>query len=162
MPPAIRPYRADDRAAVKGVFFRAVREGSAHHYTAAQRMAWAPSADPDLTVPDKLRDQWCWVAQEAGQITGFMSLCRDGLLDMAFVIPEVMGTGTATALYTVLLDQARAAGLPRMTVEASPYSHGFLRKHGWQVDWQGDRIYDGIAFFSYKMSLMLNQPPHTG
>jgi hypothetical protein len=66
-----------------------------------------------------------------------------------------MGTGTATALYAALLARARAENLPRLTVEASPYSHGFLRKQGWQVDWQGDRLYRDMAFYGYKMSLVL-------
>ena len=153
--PTIRPYRATDRAATALVFYRAVREGTHHHYTEAQRAAWAPSPTPDLTKPNKLLDQWAWVAEEDGEITGFMSLCHDGLLDMAFVIPEVMGKGTATALYAALIARARAEGLRRLTVDASPYSHGFLRKQGWQVDWEGDRNYDGIAFFGYRMSLTL-------
>jgi putative acetyltransferase len=157
MATVIRSYRADDRAATGLVFFRAVHEGTAAIYTETQRNAWAPSPEPDLTIPDKLLDQWAWVAEEDGQITGFMSLRRDGLLDMAFVLPEVMGQGVASALYHSLLAKARSAGLHRLTVEASPYSHGFLRKHGWQVDWEGDRMYDGMAFFGYVMSLTLER-----
>jgi putative acetyltransferase len=155
MAPVIRPYRAQDRAATKMVFFRAVREGTAAIYTETQRAAWVPSPNPDLAIPDKLLDQWAWVAETDGRIIGFMSLCPDGLLDMAFVLPEVMGKGVATALYHTLLAKARSAGLPRLTVDASPYSHGFLRKHGWQVDWEGDRIYDGLAYCGYRMSLTL-------
>lgn len=157
--PTIRPYRATDRAATALVYYRAIHEGTTSHYDAAQRAAWAPQATPDLSKPHKLLDQWAWVAEEDGQITGFMSLCRDGLLDMAFVIPEVMGTGTATALYITLLAKARAERLPRLTVDASPYSHGFLLKHAWRVDWQGERFYDGIAYFGYKMSLVLDRAP---
>lgn len=158
-PPIIRPYRATDRAATALVYYRAIHEGTTTHYNAAQRAAWAPRATPDSAKPDKLLDQWAWVADEGGKITGFMSLCPDGLLDMAFVLPEAMGTGLATALYTALLTRARAARLPRLTVEASPYSYGFLRKHGWQVDWQGERIYDGMLFYGYHMSLALDQTP---
>jgi putative acetyltransferase len=152
--PTIRQYRATDRAAVARVFYRAVREGTVAHYDAAQRAAWAPSPDPDLSVPDKLLDQWCWVAENDGQITGFMSLCKDGLLDMAFVIPEAMGKGTAAALYDTLLAKARRARLPRLTVEASAFSHRFLLKRGWRVDWAGLRVYDGIGYENYSMSLV--------
>jgi len=45
------------------------------------------------------------------------------------------------------------AGLPRLTVEASTYSHGFLRKSGWQVDWKGRRIYNGVPYHSYDIAL---------
>jgi putative acetyltransferase len=157
--PTIRPFRAEDRAATALVFYRAVREGAAGYYTPEQIAHWAPSPEPDYSKPAKLLDQWAWVAEENGQITGFMSLAHDGLLDMAFVLPEVMGKGTAAALYDVLLAKARAEGLPRLTVDASVYSHGFLKKRGWQVDWQGDRVYDGVAFFGYAMSLVLGENP---
>ncbi|MGL5009289.1 MAG: GNAT family N-acetyltransferase [Paracoccaceae bacterium] len=141
------------------VYYRAVREGTVAHYDEAQRAHWAPRDTPDLSKPDKLLKQWCWVAEEGGQITGFMSLAYDGLLDMAFVIPEVMGKGTAAALYDTLLAKARAQSLPRLTVDASIYSHGFLRKRGWKVDWQGPRIYNGVAYHGYYMSLALDQTP---
>jgi putative acetyltransferase len=154
--PIIRPFRATDRAATALVFFRAVREGAAGYYTPEQCAHWAPSPDPDYSKPCKLLDQWAWVAEADGRITGFMSLAHDGLLDMAFVLPEVMGKGTAAALYDVLLAKARREGLHKLTVDASVYSHGFLRKRGWQVDWQGDRVYDGVAFHGFAMSLMLD------
>jgi putative acetyltransferase len=153
--PTIRPFEASDRTATTQVFYRAVREGAAGFYTPEQCAHWAPSPEPDWSKPCKLLDQWAWVAEQDGRITGFMSLAHDGLLDMAFVIPEVMGKGTASALYDVLLAKARAEGLGKLTVDASVYSHGFLIKRGWQVDWQGDRIYDGVAFFGYRMSLVL-------
>jgi len=130
----IRPYRAEDRAAAKLVFYRAVREGAAAHYSDAERAAWAPSPEPDLTTPDKLLDQWCLVAEDGGRMTGFMSMDHTGYLDMAFVIPEAMGNGTAAALYDALMTIARANGVQRFTVRAAHQSHRFLSRRGWQVD----------------------------
>ncbi len=128
----IRPYVAADRAAMSLVYYRAVREGSAAFYTEAERAAWAPSALPGAH-PDKLLDQWCWVAEQEGRMTGFMSLRKDGELDMAFVIPEVMGDGTAAALYDVLLHKAREFGFIRLTVRAAHQSNRFLTRRGWTV-----------------------------
>jgi putative acetyltransferase len=155
MAPVIRPYRADDRQATAQVYYRAIREGTTAIYDAAQRAAWAPDTDPDDATPDKLLDQWCWVAEEDGRMTGFMSLCPDGLLDMAFVIPEVMGKGTAAALYDTLLAKARAVELPRLTVIASPFSQRFLLRRGWQVDREGPEVHDGQTYHLYRMSLTL-------
>ena len=70
MPPTIRPYRPEDRAAASLVYFRAIHEGTAGLYDDAQRMAWAPSPIPDLLTSDKLSDQWCWVAEEDGVVLG--------------------------------------------------------------------------------------------
>jgi putative acetyltransferase len=155
MAPLIRPYRPDDRAAAALIYYRAIMEGTTRHLSEAQRLAWACSPEPDWSKPDKLLDQWCWVAEENGQPTGFMSLCRDGLLDMAFVIPEVMGKGTAAALYDTLLQKAQAEGLPRLTVLASVYSRSFLLKRGWVIEGEGMKQLDGQQYHLTDLSLTL-------
>ena len=132
--PKIRPYLAQDRAAAALVFYRAVREGAAAHYPAVELAAWAPSPEPDHGHPDKLIDQWCYVAEDGGRMTGFFSMDATGYLDMAFVIPEVMGNGTAAALYDALMEHAKAAGLTRFTVRAAHQSRRFLARRGWQFD----------------------------
>ncbi len=154
---AIRPYRPEDRAACAGVFHRAVHEGAAAHYDAAQRQDWAPAALPDPSRPDKLLAQAAWVAEEDGRITGFMSLMPDGCLDMAFVLPEVMGKGHAAALYDVLLAHARAVGMARLTAQASEYSRRFLARRGWRLD-SMERLTrpSGVAFDRAQMSLDLS------
>jgi putative acetyltransferase len=144
--PQIRPYQAQDRAAVALVFYRAIREGSAAHYPEAERAAWAPSPSPDLTTPDKLLSQWCYVAQESGQITGFFSMDDTGYLDMAFVLPEVMGNGTAAALYDTVLARARAEGLTHFTVRAAVQSHRFLARRGWVFDTMATFTEDGATY----------------
>jgi putative acetyltransferase len=153
---AVRRYRPEDRIACAGVFHRAVHEGAAGHYDAAQRQDWAPSALPDPSRPDKLLHQSAWVAEEGGRITGFMSLMPDGCLDMAFVLPEVMGKGHAAALYDVLLAHARAAGMTRLTVQASEYSRRFLSRRGWRLDGM-ERLTrpGGVEFDRAQMSLDL-------
>ena len=132
--PTIRPYQPLDRAAAAHVFYRAVREGAAAHYPAAELAAWARSPEPDWDHPDKLIDQWCYVAEQDGRMTGFFSMDDSGYLDMAFVIPEVMGDGTAAALYDTLMTRAKAAGLTRFTVRAAHQSRRFLSRRGWQLD----------------------------
>jgi putative acetyltransferase len=152
----IRPYRAEDRAACAQVYWRAIMEGTTGHLTGVERLAWAVSPEPDWTKPDKLLAQWCWVAWVGDKARGFMSLCQDGLLDMAFVVPEAMGKGVAGALYDVLLAKARTEGLVRLTVVASVYSRGFLAKRGWQTDSEGPERIDGQTYHLSRMSLALS------
>jgi putative acetyltransferase len=71
--PTIRPYTATDRAAACMVFYRAVRIGAAAHYTADELAAWASTSEPNWDVPDRLLNQWCYVAEEDGHMTGFFS-----------------------------------------------------------------------------------------
>lgn len=151
----VRPYRASDRAACKAVFYRAVREGAARFYTEAQRAAWAPFPEVDEAHPDKLLAQWAWVSEQDGQVTGFMSLAHDGYLDMAFVLPEVMGKGHAAALYDRLIAKARAKGFSKLTVHASHLARPFFAKRGWRVDEFQLHPANGEVFERFAMSLAL-------
>ena len=65
---------------------------------------------------------------------GFMTLNPDtGYLDLAFVLPELMGKGVAATLYAMLESRARAAGLTRLTTEASLLSEPFFLREGWRL-----------------------------
>ncbi|MBL9047875.1 MAG: GNAT family N-acetyltransferase [Tabrizicola sp.] len=158
----VRPYRAADSDACWDLFFRAVREGTAGIYDETQRQDWAPDWDPDAPDDgeDKLLAQACWVSEKDNRITGFMSLTREGYLDMAFVLPEVMGKGHAAAIYDQLLAHALTARLPRLTVDASHFSRRFLERRGWQVDDVEDFVSpSGVHFERFNMSLALASLP---
>lgn len=154
----LRPYRAADRAACAAVFFRAVREGAAGAYDAAQREAWAPDGPEEGA--DRLLDEWCLVAERGGRVAGFMAMTPEGYLDMAFVLPEEMGRGTAGLLYDALLAKARAAGLSRLTVHASHLARPFLERRGWQVEAAERVARNGQSLDRFAMSLALGAPEH--
>lgn len=154
---AVRPYDPTDREGCWLVFYRAVREGAAGFYDEAQRAAWAPEPLPALDGHDKLLAGWTFVATRAGHITGFMTLEPSGHLDMAFVLPEEMGHGTAGAIYTALLAKARAEGLLRLTVQASHLARRFFARQGWAVDREEKLAADGQIYEVFRMSLDLTQ-----
>ncbi len=143
--------------AMAEVFYRAVREGAKGAYTEAQLEAWAPQVEPNWDRPDKLLDQWAWVAEEDdGRLLGIMSLEPGGYLDMAFVIPEAMGGDVAPALHAALIARAREAGLTRLTVRASILARRFFLKQGWQVDALRMHPAAGEVYETYLMSLDLS------
>ena len=138
------------------VFYRAVREGAKGAYSEAQLAAWAPQAEPSWDKPDKLLNQWAWVAVEVkGRMLGIMSLDHTGYLDMAFVLPEAKGTKVAPSLYATLLAHAREAGLTHLTVRASILARRFFLKQGWQVDQKHMHEAAGQIYETYLMSLDL-------
>ena len=155
----IRPYQREDRAACMAIYFRAVQEGAVLFYSEPERNAWAPTAVPDLTKADKLLDQWAYVSEIEGTPTGFMTLCPDGYLDMAFVLPEVMGQGHAAALYDTIIARAKAAGLTRLTVHASHLARRFFARRGWQVDAVEQHPVRGQRLERFAMSLDLPHAP---
>jgi putative acetyltransferase len=128
----LRSYTPEDAEVLGGVFYRSVREGAAARYTEEERAAWAPEVPNGPAWEAKLAKSDVVVAESGGKIVGFMT--RQGALcDMAFVLPEVMGTGVAGVLCAVLEGRARAEGVDRMTVEASHLAEPFFARRGWGV-----------------------------
>jgi putative acetyltransferase len=91
------------------------------------------------------------VAERDGVPVGFMSLdLARGYLDLAFVLPQVMGQGVADALYAVLEARARAEGLARLTTEASALARPFFARNGWalireqQVERRGVALHNAV------------------
>lgn len=131
MAEVIRPFRPDDAQPLRAVFVRSVREGAASLYTQDELRDWLPDPAMPEGWGDWLGEHLTLVAEDGERITGFMMLERDGYLNMAFVLPEVMGKGTADRLYAAILALARDLGLARLTVFASRHARRFFARHGW-------------------------------
>ena len=128
----LRSYATQDADALGAIFYRAVHEGAATRYTADERAAWVPEPPKGAGWEAKLAKSDGVVAESDGKIVGFMT--RQGAaFDMAYVLPEVMGTGVAGVLCAVLEGRARAEGVERMTVEASLLAEPFFARRGWAL-----------------------------
>lgn len=133
-PASLRRFRPGDAAATREVFWQAVRIGAAGHYTEAQLADWV--ADPAMPEGwgDWLGRHFTVVAEDGDGIAGFFMLEASGYLNMAFVRPEWRRTGLADCLHAAILAEARARGMPRLTVWASRLARPFLARHGWTLD----------------------------
>lgn len=129
----VRSYREGDAPALAEVFHRSVREGAVKRYDEAAVRAWSPEPHTGLGWAARLRCAETVVATVDEVPVGFMALDANGYLDLAFVVPEVMGKGVADALYAVLEGRARAARLERLSVQASLFAEPFLARRGWYV-----------------------------
>lgn len=152
----IRPARASDAPACWRVFYRAVHEGTGRFYSETEQQAWMPTDQmPDTFVP-RLMDHITFVATGLRGVQGFMTMGRDGHIDLAYVLPQVMGRGVAAKLYDRLVQEARALGLPHMDTEASFLARRFFEKRGWQVDARQSVIRNGVAITNFRMSCKLD------
>ena len=130
----IRSYVPDDAPELAKVFHRAVREGAATKYSLDERQAWSPDLPSGPSWHDRLTRSETVVAEMDRRPIGFMTLdIPRAYLDLAFVVPEVMGQGVADAIYAVLEGRARVAGLTRMTTEASLLAEPFFERQGWRL-----------------------------
>ncbi len=130
----IRPYRPADAIGLAALYHRAIRDGAAGKYSDEQREAWSPSAPTSEGWRARVEEAETIVAERDGALLGFMTLDMDvGYLDFAYVAPEVMGQGVATALYAVIEGRARVRGHVRLETEASLLAEPFFRRNGWRV-----------------------------
>ena len=128
----IRPFEPGEGDRLRQILFVAVREGAREHYSLAQRVAWAvsPIAPPGWEA--RLGEQITLVAENRGLALGFLTLGRDGHLDLFYVVPDAMGTDVAPALHDKMLAVAADEGMSKLTVEASHLARRFLEKNGWR------------------------------
>lgn len=157
-PIRIRPYRDGDAPVLATVFERAVREGAAGAYDADQRAAWASALDTPPDWAQRLGEEITLVAERDGHVAGFMTLGRDGFLDLAFVLPEAMGTGVAAALHDRVLAEAEARDLTRLTTEASHLARRFFLKQGWRELGAIEVELGGTTLTSFQMEKRLRRP----
>jgi putative acetyltransferase len=130
----IRPYRAEDAALLAGVFHRAVRKGTARHYTLPQRLAWSPRVHPATYWDARLSRLDTMVAENARGAVGFMALSLDdAFVDFAYVAPEAAGQGVGGTLLAVVEGRAKSAGIDRLETEASRVAEPFFGHYGWHV-----------------------------
>jgi putative acetyltransferase len=130
----VRSFADGDAPALAGIFHRSVHEGAAARYTPEECAAWSPEVPDTRSWELRLAEADTVVAELPDGPVGFMSLDMGrAYLDLAFVLPEVMGRGIAGVLYAVLEGRARARGLSRLETEASLLAEPFFARHGWRL-----------------------------
>ncbi|MDJ0639405.1 MAG: GNAT family N-acetyltransferase [Paracoccaceae bacterium] len=129
----VRTFETRDAEALGMVFHRAVREGARARYGDTQTLAWSPAPPSGKAWAARLGAADTVVAEKDGEALGFMTVDEGGYLDLAFVVPEVMGQGVADTLYAVLESRARARRVARLTTQASLLAEPFFARHGWSV-----------------------------
>ncbi|MEM8586498.1 MAG: GNAT family N-acetyltransferase [Pseudomonadota bacterium] len=160
----VRWFEDADAEATARIYFDAVRIGAQGHYNEVQRRAWASSVPDTPPWRARLKSQASFVAERDGAVIGFMTLKPDGCIDLAFVAPEVMGTGVARQLYERLLAETASMGLRRLHTEASHLARPFFERQGWSVVKQQTVERDGVALTNSVMEKHLTpkQTPDGG
>lgn len=154
----LRAFTAGDAADCYHVFYRAVHEGAARAYSAEERAAWASAAAMTPDWGARLAHHPTLVALRLGAVCGFLTLGRDGHIDLFYVLPEERGRGTADRLYEAAEAGARAQGLGWLTTEASLLARPFLERRGWICEARQSSIREGVALTSFRMAKCLALP----
>lgn len=157
----IRRYQDQDATASAQLFFEAVQTGARDAYTQDQRNAWAPSVPDILQWHDRLKMQFSLMAYQNEQLSGFMTLTEQGIIDLAFVRPTAMGTGVAGQLYDAILKQARTKQFSHLETYASHQARRFFEKRNWTVIKQQIVVRDDVELTNFHMELKLTSAENT-
>lgn len=151
----LRPLLPDDADTVADIFRDAVLNGTARHYTEAERIAWAgPMPDPERWR-DRVGGSVGLMAEIAGQAVGFMTLAAPGHIDLAFVRPAFAGQGIGAELLEALTVIARASGGQQLTSNVSLAARPFFERHGFVVTAQGSIVRRGVILNNFDMCKQL-------
>jgi putative acetyltransferase len=129
----VREFVDDDVGGTGQVFFDAVRFGAAEYYDDRQRTAWAEKVPDDDEWRKRLQSQYVLVAELNTRLVGFMTLDVYGHIDLAFVVPDLIGKGIARALYERVEAEALRLGIKMLDTEASYLAQRFFKRQGWSV-----------------------------
>ncbi len=154
---AVRPYRAEDAAALAEIFRRAVSITAAQFYTPAEISAWLDDPPDAESIHAKNSDGRLALvaANNENQPVAWIDLEGGGHIDMLFCDPDWTGKGIASRLFSELEREAIHRGIIQLTVEASEgarpvFAHwGFATLHR--------RVFEsgGIATHNYAMAKVL-------
>jgi putative acetyltransferase len=130
--PGLRPYLAEDAAALAEIFQASIEELTGEDYSEAQQAAWASLADDPEAFGGGLAQNLTLVATIAGSPVGFISLKGTDTIEMLYVHPAVAGQGVGTLLCDAVEKLAAARGAKRLVTDASDTAEAFFRKRGFQ------------------------------
>jgi putative acetyltransferase len=128
--PTYRKAVVEDADAICSVFRRSILELSKEAYSDCEREAWSRHAEPE-SFHSSIYAGRVMVAVVGGAIVGFSVFAPEtGELASLYVAPGVAGHGIGAALLELVIENARAHKLDKVTLNASRNAKPFYEKHG--------------------------------
>lgn len=150
----IRPYRADDAAALAEIFRRAVSITGARFYPPEEIAAWL--FDPPDAESIHARNSDGRIARVAvngeDRPVAWIDLEASGHIDMMFCDPDCTGKGIASRLYREIERLARHQGISNLTVEASEGARPVFAHWGFAMLHRRDFEIGGRPIHNYAMA----------
>lgn len=146
----IRWATREDFETLGQVMFDAIHGGDSP-YTAAQRQAWLPAPNRGAIWDARLARQRVAVAEQDGRAVGFMTLGKDGCIELAFLLPEARGRGLFSALFAQIEAEALARGQDRLWTNASLMAEGPFTAAGFVLESIEHVQHDGERLKRFRM-----------
>ncbi len=122
----------EDHSAIADVMFDAVCNGKSA-YSKVQRQAWVPHRRSGPEWERRLTSQNIFVAEDAKQMLGFMSLDDIGYIDFAYIRPSAQGRGIFRSLFNEIEGLAYQLKKSRLWVHASLKAEPAFSSKGFEI-----------------------------
>lgn len=129
----IRHYEEKDAYEIARLFYETVRSVNRADYSQEQVEAWAPEIPDAALWHRRMSARITLVAEEGGEIVGFVELEEDGHLDMFYLRGDAVGRGVGKLLYRAVEREAHSLDLERIFTEASVTARAFFGRQGFRV-----------------------------
>lgn len=151
----IRDYRTADAPEIARLFYETVRSVNRADYSEEQVRAWAPHVTDPEEWHTRAAGRRTLVAEEGGEVVGFVELEGDGHLDRFYVRKDAVGRGVGRRLYEAVEREARALGLGRIFTEASITARPFFERQGFRVVRRRTVTVRGVSMTNFAMEKSL-------
>ncbi len=151
----IRQAVPTDLQGITRLFHASVNKVNSKDYSQEQVDAWA-SAALDLEYwQNKLETLHFWVAENDGELLGFVSLAEEGYLDHIFVHDQHQNEGIATELLAHLEHAAKERNIPRVFADVSITAKPFFEKRDFILVKENRKEFKGVVFVNFTMEKFL-------
>jgi len=96
-----------------------------------------------------------WVSYDGEFLTGVIAVRGEGHISLLFVRREYHRRGIARALFNVVEENCKSAGMDTITVNSSPFAAGAYHSLGF-VDTDKETVINGIRFIPMKYQIHLS------
>lgn len=151
----VRPFTADDAAAVAALYRDSVCGLGAQAYSPAHLAAWVKYADDVAEFRTRVQRGVSLVSLESGELAAIGQLHPVDCIALLYCATRFARRGHATALYGRLEDVARQQGVARLVTTASKLSRPLFEKQGFRLFETERSVFNGAEFERYKMEKQL-------
>ena len=118
-------------------------------------MVGAPAVAPAEEWRKRLAGQVVLVAVEGAMVAGFVSIERNGHVDLLYVHKDRQRQGVGSALLGRAIELAVQWKLDSVYTEASITARGLFERHGFEVVEAEDVVRHGVTLRRYRMQRRL-------
>lgn len=153
----IRKFEDADTKQIAALFYDTIHSINLQDYTQEQAEAWAPQLsgieqeERVKRFAQSLGECISYVADNDGIIIGFADITENGYLDFMYVHKDHQRQGVASALLSILEEEAIQLGVQRIWANVSITAKPFFERHGFvTVQLQTVNV-RGVCMNNFKM-----------